>query len=284
MAKKLVSVLFVFAFLASAVPASAQGLGYIPQTLDGWWYKFQGNQALMLTADNLGLVDGLSDQLHRAGYRSLAKDIIWNGMAYGLPMPNRGFYQMYDRNWQPLSGRQRIERAGGIVALADGTRRIINNPRGAAGWIEAAAGFVLVNDSRYRGQPKDQRDNGTIVTPPSPEQGRRIASDGTPVAVGTRPGGPTSPFWGAGLPGDRLNCMEQEMVTLENQSSSPLRVYRDTKPFETLLPKEQKCALLEGDYTGEIVSMVVGNDGLTGRVGVAPAKPESRPGLILVWR
>ena len=45
-----------------------------------------------------------------------------------------------------------------------------------------------MNDSRYRGQPKQQRDNGTVVMPPSSSgQGVRIASDGTPVAVGTRP-------------------------------------------------------------------------------------------------
>ena len=78
--------------------------------------------------------------------------------------------------------------------------------------------------------------------------------------------------------------MAEGMVTLDNQSSGPLRVFRDGQPFEVLMPKEQKCAPLEGGYTGEIVGAVIGNDGLTGRVGVAPAKPESRPGLVLVWR
>ena len=257
----------VLAILASVIPASAQAIrwGYIPQTTDGWYYMIRGDRVGMLTADNLGMVRGLTNQLRRSEIRSLTDDLLWNGAAYGINT-GRGFYQMYDRNRQPLSGRQRIERGAGIVAAADGVRRIINNPRGAAGWIEAAVGAVLVNDSRYRGQ-SNQRDNGTVVMPPSQGQGR-----------------PSSPFWGAGSPGNRPNCMEQGMVTLENQSSSPLRVYRNTKPFETLLPKEQKCAPLGGDYTGEIVGMVVGNDGLTGRVGVAPAKPESRPGLVLVWR
>jgi len=171
----------VLAFLASAVPASTQ---YVPQTWDGVYYRWQGNQAMMLTADNLGLVD----QVRRQGYRSLARDIYWNGAygAYGLPMGRGGFYPMYDRDRQPLSGRQRIERGAGIVAAADGVRRIINNPRGAAGWIEAAVGAVLVNDSRYRGQPKNQRDNGTMVVPP--QQDVRVGPDGIPVMVGTRSG------------------------------------------------------------------------------------------------
>lgn len=176
----------VLAFLASAVPANAQRVAYIPQTLEGMYYRIQDNQVQMFTADNLGLVNGLTNQLRRAGYRSVAEDWVFNGAAYGMNTTN-GFYPMYDRNRRPLSGRQRIERGAGFVVAVDGVRRIINNPRGAAGWIEAAVGAVLVNDSRYRGQPKNQRDNGVIVTPPSPGQGVRIASDGTPVAVGTRP-------------------------------------------------------------------------------------------------
>lgn len=172
----------VLAFLASAIPASAQ---YIPTTINGWWYKIQGNQVMMLEADNLGLVN----QLQREGYRNLQGDLHWNGNAYGLPMANGGFYPMYDRNRQPLSGRQRIERGAGIVAAADGVRRIINNPRGAAGWIEAAVGGVLMNDSRYRSQPKNQRDNGTTIVTPPPSGGQPKVywSHGAPVAVGTRP-------------------------------------------------------------------------------------------------
>lgn len=267
MTKRLTSSLFVvLAVLASAVPASAQAIrwGYIPQTSDGWYYMIRGDQVGMLTADNLGMVRGLTNQLRRSEIRSLTDDLVWNGVAYGINTA-RGFLPMYDRDRRPLSGRQRIERGAGIVAAADGVRRIVNNPRGAAGWIEAAVGAVLVNDSRYRGQSNNQRD--------------------IPVAVGTRPGGSagSSPFWGPGSSG-RLNCMEQGMATLENQSTGPLRVYRDAKPYEVLLPKQQKCVPPEGDYTGEVVGMVVGSDGLTGRVGVAPAKPESRSGLVLVWR
>ena len=188
--RKSLFVFVVLVVLAMAVPASAQAIrwGYIPQTTDGWYYLIRGDQVGMLTADNLGMVRGLTNQLRRSEIRSLSDDLQWNGAAYGINT-GRGFQPMYDRNRQPLSGRQRIERGVGIVAAADGVRRIINNPRGAAGWIEAAVGAVLVNDSRYRGQPKNQRDNGVIVTPPSPGQSVRVASDGTPVAVGARPSG-----------------------------------------------------------------------------------------------
>ncbi len=283
--RKSVFAFVVLAILASAIPASAQFArsGYIPQTPDGWYYAIQGDQVMMLTADNLGMVRNLTNEL-----RSVGPDLRWNGSAYGLPTSNGGFYPMYDRNRQPLSGRQRIERGAGIVVAADGVRRIINNPRGAAGWIEAAVGAVLVNDSRYRGQPRNQqRDNGSVVVPPPQSGGQRdhevrTGPDGIPVAIGTRPGA-TSPFWGSGA-NDRPDCMSQEMITLDNQSSGPLRVFRNGERFEILLPKKQVCAPLEGNYTGEIVGTVVGSDGLTGRVGEAPAKPESRPGLILVWR
>lgn len=286
MKKTLGVLVFVgLAVLAMAVPANAQSIrwGYIPQTTDGWYYMVRGDQVGMLTADNLGMVRGLTNQLRGTQVRSLTDDLMWNGVAYGINT-GQGFRPMYDQNRQPLTKRQRIQRGAGIVVAADGIRRVINNPRGAAGWIEAAIGVVLVNDSRYRSQPKNQHDdNGVIVTPPSPGQGRRIASDGTPVAVGTR-SGTTSPYWGLGASGGRPNCMETGMFTLENQSKGPLRVFRDGQRFEVLLPKEQKCAPLKGDYTGEIVGTVVSSDGLTGRVSTAPSKPESLPGLILVWR
>ncbi len=148
----------VLAILAMAVPANAQAIrwGYIPQTPGGWYYLIRGDQVGMLTADNLGMVRRLTNELPR----SLESDLRWNGSAYGLPT-NQVWHSMYDHDRRPLSGRQRIERGAGVVAVADGVRRIINNPRGAAGWIEAAVGGVLVNDSRYRGQPKNQRrDNG----------------------------------------------------------------------------------------------------------------------------
>lgn len=187
--------LFVFVvlvLLGMAIPANAQGIryGYIPQTPEGWYYMVQGDQVGMLTADNLGMVRQYTNQLPR----SLSGDLQWNGVAYGL-QTGAGFMPMYDRNRQPLSGRQRIERGAGAVIAADGVRRIINNPRGAAGWIETAVGVVLVNDSRYRGQPKNQRDNGTVVVPPSQgQQGVYVGPDGVPVAVGNRPNrqGPVS--------------------------------------------------------------------------------------------
>lgn len=127
------------------------------------------------------------------------------------------------------------------------------------------------------------RSNSVVVTPPQGQQGVYVGPDGIPVAVGTRPRTASS-FWGPGSQSGRPNCMQEEMVTLDNQSNGPLRVYRDGQPFEILIPKEQKCAPLEGDYTGQVVGTVIGSDGLTGRVTTAPSKPQSLPGLVLAWR
>ncbi|GEM_PF-6449546 len=276
--KKILGVVFVvvLAVLASAVSANAQ---YIPQTIDGWYYKVvMGNQVQMLTADNLGLVHGLTDQLRRSGIHSLQDDLCWNSGygAYGLPIGG-GFYPMYDRQMRPMSRREAT--ATGAVIGAGAGYAIFGNTRGAVGGgvIGAVVGLLT-----HRGNDS----KNVVVTPPlQGQQGVRVGSDGIPVAVGTRPAGTTSPFWGPGTqPSRRPNCMAEGMVTLENQSAGPLRVFKDGQQFEVLVPKEQKCAPVDGSYTGEIVGTVVGSDGLTGRVGVAPAKPQSLPGLILVWR
>lgn len=165
----------------------------------------------------------------------------------------------------------------GVAMLLDaGLKRIVGS-----GLVSAATcGVASALLNNHKGGNR-----GVVVTPPSTQQGVRRGSNGIPIAVGTRPNGSASGFWAAGLSSSgRLNCMEQGMVTLDNQSLGPLRVYRDMEPFEVLMTKESKCAPLEGDYTGEIISMVVKKDGLTGHAGVAPAKPQSMPGLVLVWR
>ncbi len=177
----------VLAFLAMAVPASAQSIrwGYIPQTTDGWYYLIRGNQVGMLTADNLGMVRGLTNQLRRSNFRSLQDDLRWNEGygAYGLPI-GRGFYPMYDRQMRPM-GRREATITYGTIGAGIGYG-VSGNLRGTV--IGAASG-AIVGLLTHRGNNNQQRDNGTIVTPPSePQQNIRWASDGTPVAVGTRPG------------------------------------------------------------------------------------------------
>jgi len=185
--KFLTSVVLVVV-LAMAVPANAQNIGYIPQTWDGVWYRIMGNNVQMLTADNLGMVGDLTDQLRRAGYRSLADDLRWNGAVYGLQTAG-GFLPMYDRNMRPM-GRHEATITGAAIGAAIGYG-VSGNSRGTA--IGAAGGAIVGLITRRGKNNNNQRDNGVIVTPPSPGQGVRIASDGTPVAVGARPGGYPQP-------------------------------------------------------------------------------------------
>ncbi len=172
----------VLAILAMAVPANARAIryGYIPQTPDGWYYLVNGDQVGMLTADNLGMVRGLTNQLRRSEIRSLSDDLIWNGAAYGINT-TRGFYPMYDRNMRPMGRREAAITYGAIGAgIGYG---ISGNGRGTA---IGAAGGAIVGLLTHRGKNSNQRDNGVIVTPP-PTESPVYWSNGAPVAVGTRP-------------------------------------------------------------------------------------------------
>src|SRR3989344_443501 len=86
------SLFVVLAILALAVPANAKAIrwGYVPQTPEGWYYLVNGDQVGMFTADNVGMVRKLSNQLPR----SLMGDLKWNGAAYGLQTAV-GFLPMY---------------------------------------------------------------------------------------------------------------------------------------------------------------------------------------------
>ena len=185
MIKKLASAFVVLVFLVMAVPASAQGIGYIPTSPEGWWYKIQGNQVMMLQADNLGMVR----DFQRQGYRSARDDMRWNGSAYGLSMANGGFYPMYDRNMRPMGSREATV-TGAAIGAAVGYG-VTGNTRGTA--IGAAGGAII--GLITRGRNNNRRDNG-IVTPPAgqDQQGVGRTADGLPIAIGTRPNrqGPVS--------------------------------------------------------------------------------------------
>lgn len=150
-----------FVLLLSAVPVNAQiRWGYVPQNIEGWMYMVQGNQVGMLMADELEMVRQMGNQYRRARIRSVRDDFGWNAQMgmYGVSNP-RGFFPMYDSGMGrlPPNMRQRIERGAGIVAAVDGIRRVVINPRSPWGWVETAVGAVLVNDSRYRGEPNAPR-------------------------------------------------------------------------------------------------------------------------------
>lgn len=163
---KRIMMFVVLIVLASAVSASGQTIrwGYIPQTPEGWYYKVQGDQVGMLTADNLGMVRDLSNQLRRSNIRSLADDLRWNGVAYGINT-GRGFYPMYDREGRALSERQRIERAAGIITIPAVIGAAKWGKKGGIIGAVIGGGVALLNDSRYRGSDKN-----SVVTPPLPQQ------------------------------------------------------------------------------------------------------------------
>jgi len=170
--KKMILALFaVLVLLASATTANAQiRWGYVPQSIEGWYYLVRGDQVGMLTADNLAMVRRMGDQYRRARIRTVVSDFGWNEEArmYGVSNP-RGFFPLYNEQMRhlPPNMRQRIERGAGIVMVVDGIRRAAINPRSPWGWVEAAAGAVLTNDSRYRGEPKAPR--GEILMEDDPQ-------------------------------------------------------------------------------------------------------------------
>ncbi len=169
----------VLAVLASAVPASAQAIrwGYIPQTIDGWYYMVNGDQVGMLTADNLGMVRGLTNQLRRSEYRSLRDDLRWNSGygAYGLPIGG-GFYPMYDRQMRPM-GRREATITGAAIGAAIGYG-VSGNGRGTA--IGGAAGAIIGLLTR-RGKNQNQRDDVIVTPPPSGRGSVRQGVGGGPI-------------------------------------------------------------------------------------------------------
>ncbi len=188
MRKTLGLVLVVLAVLSSAVPANAQSSaqaicwGCLPGDILGdIYYISRGDNVGLVTSQNVRMVRDLTGQLPR----SLYGDLIPYGGYYGIRTDGGGFYPMYDRDRRPLSGRQRIERAAGIVGIPAAIGAAAGGWKGGIIGAAIGGGVALLNDSRYRG-----RNDNVIVTPPSqppPQQQPVYWSHGAPVAVGTRP-------------------------------------------------------------------------------------------------
>jgi hypothetical protein len=185
MRKSFLSALFVvLAVLGQAKTANAQAIryGYIPQTPEGWYYMVNGDQVGMLTADNLGMVRNLTNQLRASEIRSVQDDLIWSGSAYGLPTRG-GFYPMYDRQMRPMGRREATITYGAIGAgIGYG---VSGNMRGT---VIGAAGGAILGILTHRGNGNNNSDNGTITTPPyQDKKGARISQEGIPVEIGTKP-------------------------------------------------------------------------------------------------
>lgn len=264
------SLFVVLAILASAIPASAQSVrwGYIPQTPDGWFYKIQGDQVGMLTADNLGMVRNLTKQLRRSEIRSLRDDLRWNGSAYGIST-GRGFYPMYDHNMRPM-GRREATITGAAIGAGIGYA-VSGNGRGTA---IGAVGGAIVGLFTHRGKNNNQRN--VIVTPPQDQdqQGVYVGSDRISIAIGSRSASATRPSRGEWRVSNRTSKRaelwdgEQFVERIEPwQRNVPVPVPSD--------PDGYKAILVYSDHkSGRIVqenAQIRGNSNFNGWDIVAPA-------------
>lgn len=106
---------------------------------------------MLVTRQNLNMVDQLDNELRYAQWRTLGRDIRYGGTCgcYGIPGRDR-FYRVMDRNGRILPNkRQRIERGIGIGIIGGALGAIFDGKRGAVEGAALGAGAALLNDSRY---------------------------------------------------------------------------------------------------------------------------------------
>lgn len=119
----------------------------------------------------------------------------------------------------------------------------------------------------------------------------RIASDGTPIAVGRSPAQQTS-VWGVGSPfGGRPNCLQQGLVTFRNLTGEILGVFEEgadpenEEPLAVLQPRGvPHCGDPDLRYEGWVRQTAISANRWVGGTQRIPRRPEARPGLVLVWR
>ncbi len=185
-------VFVVLAFLASAVPASAQAIcwGCLPgdilgDTMEDLFYVARGDNVGLVTARNVRMVRDLTGQLPR----SLTEDLILNGSAYGLRASGGRFYPMYDRQMRPMS-RRAATITGAMIGTGLGYG-FSGDARVTA--VGAGVGALIGGFVTHRGNGGQSRDN-TVVTPPSERQAT-YWSHGGPVPAGYRPNAEAQPTW-----------------------------------------------------------------------------------------
>jgi len=151
--RKILTVFVVFALLAGVAPVQAQGLlggGYRPSSWEGWWYYLQGDQVMMLQADNLHMVD----QFMRMGRRRVTDDLVSYGDYIGLHN-GRDFFPLYQ------CGRgQRIVRAASTVAITTTVGALLGGKRGAGYGAAIGGAYASHKDTQCWGV---QNNNVQIV-------------------------------------------------------------------------------------------------------------------------
>lgn len=157
--RKSLFVFVVLTVLASAIPASAQS---------SLWRYFG--------------VCPPGDELCRVmiGNQQMVREMRTGYMGY---YRGDGFYATHDPSGRPLPRLVKIAVGAGIGAsIGGGVGDFFGH--GREGTL-IGAGIGALIGARHGSSKNNQRD-GVIVTPPQGQQGVRIASDGTPVAFGTR--------------------------------------------------------------------------------------------------
>ena len=94
-------------------------------------------------------------------------------------------------------------------------------------------------------------------------------------------------LWGTG---DRLNCLQQGLVTLRNLTGEILGIFEEgadpenDDPLGVLQPRESRCGDPNLRYEAWVRQTAVSADKWVGSTQRVPRRPEARPGLVLVWR
>ena len=271
--------LVVFTLLAGIVPVKAQGIlrgRYMPSSPEGWYYYLQGDQVMMVQADNLNMVSQFMNMGRRAQMRQVTDDLVGYGPYIGLNGP-QGFYPMY----QCSSKGRRWERGIGTTLIATAIGAAVAGKKGAAIGAGVSAGYALYKDSscqpvqnnQVRVVGLEQGDNSTMVVQPPQPPGRE---NGWNERLRDQANS------GGLLFGSYRGCLQQGLATLKNEGRNPLRVYQNDNPYADINPRQSECGDPSASYEAQVLTMVV--DGYTGTMDSVRTKPQGQDGLVLVWR
>ena len=152
-----------------------------------------------------------------------------HGGVWGRPV-HGGYQPVLDAYERPLSGRQRFERAAGIVALGTGIGAAKGGGKGAAIGALISGGIAAINDSRYRGRGQ------THVPPPAVQ---------IPAASQPYPPGYEPTMVRPGPQGQR------EVVEVRNPFRYDVEIWHSSDPGTTWVIRKNSSRQLPWPPSGE---------------------------------